>query len=93
MTPMSFTKLNVPLVKSLGLKLPPLFTKLNVCITIGQKVKHDRFIWPIRNTKSERNTNVTLEQQQKTKSVQDAYSTIGQQEKLKTQITERKNQT
>lgn len=43
MTPMSFTKLNVPLVKSLGLKLPPLFTKLNVCITIGQKVKHDRF--------------------------------------------------
>lgn len=67
MTPMSFTKLNVPLVKSLGLKLPPLFTKLNVCKTIGQKVKHDRFIWPIRNTKSERNTNVTLEQQKNKK--------------------------
>lgn len=83
MTPMSFTKLNVPLVKSLGLKLPPLFTKLNVCITIGQKVKKDRFIWPIRNTKSERNTNVTLEQQKKQKVCKMLTQQLGDKKNLK----------
>lgn len=73
--------------------MPPLFTKLNVCITIGQKVKHDRFIWPIRNTKSERNTNVTLEQQKKQKVCKMVTQQLGDKKNLKLNITERKNQT
>lgn len=72
--------------------MPPLFTKLKVCITIGQKVKHERFIWPIRNTKSERNTNVTLEQQKK-QVCKMLTQQLGDKKNLKLNITERKNQT
>lgn len=72
--------------------MPPLFTKLKVCITIGQKVKHECFIWPIRNTKSERNTNVTLEQQKK-QVCKMLTQQLGDKKNLKLNITERKNQT
>ena len=72
--------------------MPPLFTKLKVCITIGQKVKHERFIWPIRNTKSERNTNVTLEQQKK-QVCKMLTQQLGDKKNLKLNIMERKNQT